>query len=354
MENETVHKLPLFFILGRPRSGTTLLRTLFDAHPGVKIPVEYPIIFDIYNKFKHVTKWDEKNLDRLYQAITGKRIYDFWRFENLKIDPEEFRRHMNIMVPKHGLSAVFSLLHYLSWSAFSKDKILALGDKNPVYSLFISDLLELFPEARFICLVRDPRDTFVSMRKFEFEAPNAAIQAWRWRYIMHLFLEKQKKFPSRILITRYEDLVTHPEQEFGRMCAFLDIPYHADVFRYLDKKDEILHQYSDALVERYQKSLLEPITGNKIGRWKEDLSPHEIATIEHISNKYISSFHYEPSGISASAGTRLVIPFWGIYSNLLYGLMKAGNRLPWWISQPVATFLPALRKVYMLFSRNNR
>ena len=54
--------VPFFFILGRPRSGTTLLKTLFDAHPNVKIPPELPIFLPLYQKFKHVKTWDREHI----------------------------------------------------------------------------------------------------------------------------------------------------------------------------------------------------------------------------------------------------------------------------------------------------
>ncbi|HAL65426.1 MAG TPA: hypothetical protein DCP10_07675 [Bacteroidales bacterium] len=47
-------KSQLFFILGRPRSGTTLLRTLLDAHPQVKVPPEYPVVLQLYKKYGRI------------------------------------------------------------------------------------------------------------------------------------------------------------------------------------------------------------------------------------------------------------------------------------------------------------
>jgi hypothetical protein len=60
MPMENIREIPIFFILGRPRSGTTLLTTLFNAHPNVRIAPEFPILLPLYQKFRKVKDWDEE------------------------------------------------------------------------------------------------------------------------------------------------------------------------------------------------------------------------------------------------------------------------------------------------------
>ena len=48
---EKIRQTPMFFIVGRPRTGSTLLRTLFDAHPNVTIPQEWPMLLALYRRF---------------------------------------------------------------------------------------------------------------------------------------------------------------------------------------------------------------------------------------------------------------------------------------------------------------
>ncbi|MCX6283966.1 MAG: sulfotransferase [Bacteroidetes bacterium] len=62
METADLRKIPLFFILGRPRSGTTLLTSLLNAHPNVRIAPEFPILFFLYQRFKKVKVWDETTI----------------------------------------------------------------------------------------------------------------------------------------------------------------------------------------------------------------------------------------------------------------------------------------------------
>jgi len=70
--------LPFFFIIGRPRSGTTLLRTLFDAHPNVTIPLECPLIKHLSDKYQHIRLWDAPLLNMLYQDVLKQQKFDTW------------------------------------------------------------------------------------------------------------------------------------------------------------------------------------------------------------------------------------------------------------------------------------
>ena len=71
----------MFFIIGRPRSGTTLLRILFEAHPHVIIPPESPFIISLYKKYGKVTSWDEKLIKEFCDDLFRQRYFDKWLIE---------------------------------------------------------------------------------------------------------------------------------------------------------------------------------------------------------------------------------------------------------------------------------
>ena len=88
METEDLSKIPLFFILGRPRSGTTLLTTLFNAHPNVRIAPELPTMLFLYQRFKKVKTWDETTIRSFVEYALDSVKFHTRRVENLKIDKE--------------------------------------------------------------------------------------------------------------------------------------------------------------------------------------------------------------------------------------------------------------------------
>ena len=216
-------RIPFFFILGRPRSGTTLIRTLFDAHPNVKIPPEFPFIPLLARRFRNMKEWDARQIlqfvDHLFKIRSfGHRTIDQLRINRLELTADLLclEKHINL-----GEFIKRVNLHTGSW--FPKLDIHAVGDKNPLYSIFISLLMKLIPDARFICLVRDYRDTYLSMGNVKgrpIEAPLLSLQVSRWRYVSRRFLYFQKKHPKRFILVSYEDFVADPVRRFRELTRF--------------------------------------------------------------------------------------------------------------------------------------
>lgn len=159
--------VPFFFILGRPRSGTTLLKTLFDAHPNVKIPPELPIFLPLYQKFKHVKKWDRAEILSFVDHVFQPNVFNNRRLENLKIDRELFTADLLKLENNCTIQDLLIKLNEHSYSVFPKQEIRLVGDKNPVYSVYMKRLIRIFPKAWFICIIRDYRDNYVSLKNLQ-------------------------------------------------------------------------------------------------------------------------------------------------------------------------------------------
>ena len=74
---KNIESLPLFFIIGRPRSGTTLLKTLFDAHPNVNIPIECPVFMALHNRYGETKYWSKNTLSLFYNDLLKLKRFDF-------------------------------------------------------------------------------------------------------------------------------------------------------------------------------------------------------------------------------------------------------------------------------------
>ena len=79
---EKIRETPMFFIIGRPRTGSTLLRTLFDAHPNVIIPQEWPMLLLLHLRFREIEYWDKPKLEMFYQALFQPLRIPFWTIRN--------------------------------------------------------------------------------------------------------------------------------------------------------------------------------------------------------------------------------------------------------------------------------
>lgn len=349
MENTSIKDIPLFFILGRPRSGTTLLRTLFDAHPNVKIPPEFPIILPLYQKFRKVKDWDEKTISSFVDQIFKSPAFNYRKLEYLRIDRETYTAHLLDLVHQGTIQDFLKSFNYYSYSLFPKKDIEWVGDKNPIYSIYVKRLLKIFPEARFICIIRDYRDNFISMKglsDLNLEAPVLSLQVSRWRYVVKLFLACKKKYPGRFYILRYEDLVQKQEDIFCALCDFLGIKYDTVVFDFFTKKEESLKLYPKELIEKYHKSLMNPINTGRMDLWKKELNEKQVKVADQIAGKYADILGYERKYKNFNFLLYLKTKPMTIYSCLIFKVLEFGSYLPSKLSLMLTVNLLVLVRMY--------
>ena len=277
---EKLDNIPFFFIIGRPRSGTTMLSTIVDANKQTAMPIESKVIIHLYFKFKNVKKWNEQNLLLFYDTIFKQPKIDTWIInkEQLKNDILTLREHATF---QRLIKLIY--LNYVSF--FDKEVIAVIGDKNPGYSYVISHLkilLLLFPDAKVIHLTRDYRDHYLSMSKVDFEGNHLSLVCYRWYYSFKEVRKLMKDKPAQYYFLRYEDLVQQPEKEMIAICHFLGINYHSSMLEYYKIKDKVLKVYPEELVMKYHSSLFQPINADFINKWKQKLSPKEIEMADAI------------------------------------------------------------------------
>ncbi|MDP4281967.1 MAG: sulfotransferase [Bacteroidota bacterium] len=346
MESKRIDQIPIFFILGRPRSGTTLLRTLFDAHPNVKIPIEYPFFFYLYSRYRKQGKIHYEDALNLFEELRTQKVFNQRYFDYLKLDETAFLESLKNY--KEGLSPMnfYKLVNYHSGSMFPKEDILWIGDKNPIYSIYPKKLAKLFPDAKFICITRDYRDNFVSMRKFEFEALNTFLLSYRWKYVVRLALKMRKKYPDRFRIIKYEDLVSDPAKHVPELCEYLSLPYHSEVMDFYTKKAEVPAYIPEEMLMKYHKSLTEPINKNKIDLWKKELTPKQIRQMDFTVGKLADKMGYERQFKSFAPGLVPGRCIFAAYGYLLFRFMYLGTKLPFSLYNWIAERLPRLAKFY--------
>lgn len=341
---------PFFFILGRPRSGTTLLKALFDAHPNVIIPPELPIFLPLYQKFKNVKNWDRKALHSFVDHVFEPNVFNNRRIENLRIDRDKLLTDLLRQAENVTIQELLVQLNKHAYSPFPKEDIMAVGDKNPVYSVYTQRLLSIFPDAKFIAIVRDYRDNFVSLRNLEevkLEAPVLTLQTTRWRIVTKTFLRCQRNHPQRFYVIRYEDLVSQPEEQIKLLCGFLGIPYVAEVFRFHEKRDEILKMFPNPLIEKIHKSLMNPVNTGRMNLWKSSLTPDEVKMADQLAGITADKLLYKREYKKLCILCLLKALPMTLYAYLLFALMRAATNLPYSINRRFALALPLLVKFYV-------
>jgi hypothetical protein len=271
--------LPVFFIVGRGRSGSTLLRSAFDAHPNITIPLESRFVQYLFYRYHRIKKWTPE--------LALKAISDIDKsFEPLDLDHREIFKQVKLYHNNLSFQLVCKIIYISSSVSVNKKDIQCIGDKNPRYTFFIPRLIKIFPQARFIHLVRDYRANALAVTRAakvigEIKAIPVAVA--RWKYYNRIIDRLKNRFPERFYTLRYEDLVEDPEKCLRQLCEFVGVNFSKTMLNY---EVNIDNYFFDNSFSRLHQSLKKPFDISKISEWQEKLSRYEIMLCEILAGDY--------------------------------------------------------------------
>lgn len=340
--------LPIFFIIGRPRTGTTLLRILFDGHPRVAIPPECPLIMSLYAKYKKVKNWTEKDLLSVYNDLFQLRFIDNWQIDREKLKNDLLSCKGNI-----PFQTIIKIIHLNSISYFDKQEIALVGDKNPIYSIYVKNLVKLFPEAKFIHLVRDYRDNLVSIRNTNFEADIAPLVAYRWCFAIRLMDKLKKKKTENFYTIRYEDFVADPKNHLPKLCKFLGIEYDPSVLEY-HSRAEVVAKTIPPEILKIHKSLLKPVNTSRTKVWEKEIPDREVKLMDAVAGKLAEKYGYERKFPHPGLWIQMKVIPAKIYGFCIYRLMIAGASLPAGIGKFTLEKLTILIRFYLKYFKKKK
>jgi Sulfotransferase family len=225
---------PYLFIVGCARSGTTLLRRMVDAHPLIAIPREQHWLPKWFERRKGVTSEGFVTPELVSELIR------YEKFVRMRIGREELERLLGSGDPvKYSdfVSGVFDLYGQAQGKSL-------VGDKTPAYVDRIPTLHALWPNARFVHLVRDGRNVCLSTinwgrafkiaRRFtRWDEDAVTTTALWWERKVRLGHEDGTPLgPELYHEVRYEELVSEPAKTCAALCGFLDIPYDEAMLKF--------------------------------------------------------------------------------------------------------------------------
>lgn len=279
--------LPVFFIVGRGRSGSTLLRFIFDAHPHVMIPLESRFVQFLYYKYASITEWTVETAEQA--------IHDLGHaFEPPELRMENLKKQISVHASDLSFGFLCKLIYLNTRTEFPKKKIHAIGDKNPRYTFFIPQLLKIFPDARFIHLVRDYRDNVAAIQRAAgiiHESGHVCFSLGRWKLYNRVILKYQKKYPDKFCTVRFEDLITHPEKAMEKLCGFLALDFYPEILNY---HNNIHKYYRNADFNSLHQSLKLNFDPAKAGEWKTILSREKAIRCEVLAGSFPERYGYLP------------------------------------------------------------
>ncbi len=278
---------PYVFIVGCPRSGTTLLQRIVDAHPQIAITPETHWIPHFFKERTGLTT-DGKVTPALVSTLVEYRT-----FGKLEIGQQELEMLLGHDEPisyARFVSGIFDLY------GKAQGKTL-VGDKTPGYGRNLPLLHTLWPRAKFVHLIRDGRDVSLSAinwkRKTEkltslfetwAEDPVSTAALW-WKWHVQLARAAGRSLgPDLYYELRYEAVIASPADTCGALCAFLGVPY-----------DEMMLHFHEGRTRTKPgldaKHSWMPITAG-LRDWRTQMSAGEVERFEAAAGDLLEELDY--------------------------------------------------------------
>jgi hypothetical protein len=322
MENQA--GIPFFFIIGRPRTGTTLLRSLFDAHPNVQIPWECQFVLNLYPKYGKLEHWNAETLEHFYSDLLKQ-----WQFSAWNIDHDKLKSDLMACAGRISYPMICRLVYLNHISFYPKEEITLIGDKNHGYTIYTERLLKLFPDARFVYILRDHRDTFQSVKNVDFELPFVPVVVYKWKYFYKKALQAAKKHPRSFYFIRYEDLVTDPVLHLRKICGFLNVPYVPGVFDFYKMKGKAEEKYPADILQKHHKSLFNPVNTSRIGLWEKSMSKRQVKIADLVAGKYAEQAGYTRKYPGFNLWNAFLAMPGACYARFLYFMTAIIDKMPY-------------------------
>lgn len=274
-----------FFIVGCGRSGNTLLRKLLNNHSCVHIPPETYVLGAVIKRFRQqnrVMKWPDL-VEYIFSA------FEFYpEFETFHISLRPLVNELKSINTKDKNLAYLLGRFYHFCSDKSGKKCIKWGDKTPLNTFYLERIHTVFPDAKFIYMLRDGADVIPSyLHSGIYGTIESAAE--RWTQSNKLVEEFYRKYPESVLTVRYEELVKDTTKILQEICSFIDINFESGMLA----QNAAAHDMGDVEMRAHHSNVLNPINSNSIGKGRSSLTPGERIKIQQMIGKELERLGYD-------------------------------------------------------------
>lgn len=260
---------PIIFIGGVPRSGTTLMRAMLDAHPDVRCGEETRVVPRILQMRAHWMKSQKESMRLEEAGLTGDVLDSAISSFILEV------------VAKHGEPST------------------RLCNKDPFTLKSGAYLKRLFPNGKFLFMIRDGRATVHSIitRKVTitgFDLKSYKQSLGKWNTAISAMNEQCKALgESHCLPVHYEQLILHPRDSMKRILKFLDLEWTENVLHH-EKQVGKPHGISLSKVERSSDQVVKPVNLEALSKWVGHIPDDVVQDMAEIA-PMLEHFGYDPN-----------------------------------------------------------
>ncbi|MFD9949391.1 sulfotransferase family protein [Nonomuraea sp. NPDC059023] len=278
------------FVIGCPRSGTTMLQLMLHSHPRIAVPPETRFLVPAYYRRR---VFGDLRVASARQALAQWIATDKnTKFRELKIDKDDYVRES--ADGPGSLGSVIGTAFRMYADRFGKAR---WGDKRPSYVKQVDLLLRLFPDAQFVHLIRDGRDCVSSLKEMPWYTLDSFHAISTWAEAMDAGVKLRKSMPEDSYYElRYEDLTEDPTTEMKKLCHFLEEDFDQAM---LSPREAA--QVAVPVHKVWHSNTHGEVTKSRVGSWSTRLEDWEIALCEQVLGERLESMGYELSGTEKAA-----------------------------------------------------
>ena len=322
------------FVVGTPRSGTTLTARILGRHSRIFMPAETHFFDDIYARRGSLGEPGRPGANRAIAArlstLYGRQHEGGYQKRMAPI-LDDRRSLERLIAACRSYDQVLSRFMELQMASSGKAR---WGNHVPRDIFNVAEVLTLFPDAKIVVCLRDLRDFLLSYSGMK-EVVRAKHAA-RHRRIYHpivttlLWMATAKRARSlsrllpdgKLLYLRYEDIVRAPEATARKLCAFVGEAYESDMLAVRGNNSSVPSTRGAA----------EGIFESSVGRWRDGLPPEHAYLAQKLGGGLLETFGYQVEPI-AVAPVRVLRPVLSFPVALVRGLhanrAKQGALLPY-------------------------
>lgn len=313
------------FIVGMGRSGTTLLTNMLNSNPEIIACPENEFIIHSYRSFYDKDFNDVKVVDAYIDMFNQNfnRVISIW-----KPGPELKNDILQLKDKSFENVCKLSYLNY-PFSQKEKKNVTWVIDKNPFYSLHIDTLKVIFPQAKFIVIVRDYRDNIISRKKYSDQNVPLHKLAADWNYYYERIFKSLAKNNIQHHLIKYEDLANDPTKSLRSLCSYLGVEYSDEMLNFQELSKEMkkhavtsVSKEKNEKIQRMHGNLEKKVNTERVNAFVNELKEAEIAFLDFACEKLALKFGYkkhEPA-LGVSMASKLSYRF-SYLKTTIYGIL---------------------------------
>lgn len=272
------------FIGGCDRSGTTLLGSILGSHPACVVTPESPFKTEVIARLRGTGEGTGK---AALEAIGSHWRFKIWGHPLPEgLSPGTYAEALSALVASYAV-------------AHGRPPDARWVDHTPNNVRYAPTLLALFPDARFIHIVRDGRAVAASVIPLDWGTSTTYFAApWWVERVAYGLAAESSLGPERVMRVRYEDLVTQPEATIRRVLAFAGLDPDPAVF---GTPQGVRPTYT---VQQHEL-IGSPVDPSRVNAYRSKLSGRDLEVFEWSTKEFLTLLGYEQEfGTRAAPPTR--------------------------------------------------